>query len=76
MNSYNMRAKIAFENPEQIRATISLTMTLADWKKLRDQLTSAWPSSDLGYAITDLLHKGRKSIEADPSATTHNGEGE
>jgi hypothetical protein len=53
------------ERPEDIQASIMLTMKLSEWEALRDQLAAAWPSSRLFSAINDLLSQGRKTFWAD-----------
>ncbi len=55
-----MNARFMIENPDSIEATMKLTMTIKNWTELRDQLAIKWPSSDLSYAITDLLSQARK----------------
>lgn len=42
-----MKAEFKFENTDAVEATLSITMTLGDWKRLRKQLSSefgAYPS--------------------------------
>ncbi len=55
-----MKARFMMENPDQIEATMKITMTLAEWTDLRDQLSRDWPSWRLSSFITDLVGQSRK----------------
>ena len=59
-----MKAHFKTENPGDIVMTLTVTMTLEHWKLLRDQLKSAWPSSDLGMQITDMVYQASARFEA------------
>ena len=59
-----MKARFMIESPQAIEATIKITMTVAEWEKLRDQLAKKWPSSRLSSAITCLLCDARRVIYA------------
>jgi len=48
------------ENPQEVVATMKLTMTIKEWEDLRDQLQTAWPSGRLTSYITELLADARK----------------
>ena len=50
-----MKARLLIENPNDVEGTVKLTMKMSEWEALREQLQNAWPSSQLSYAITDLL---------------------
>lgn len=56
-------AKFCLENPETVRATLSLTMTLSEWKQLQKQLGQAWPSWELSAAITDMISTAQKHFK-------------
>lgn len=62
-----MRARLKIEKPEDIEATITMTMTLQEWELLRDQLKQAHPSWRLASVIDDLLSQGRKVFWAEPA---------
>ena len=55
-----MQARFKLENPKAIEATLTLTLTLEQWERLREQLEYNWPGSDLRNVITDLLAQARK----------------
>lgn len=55
-----MKARFMMESPDEIEATMKITMSVKEWTDLRDQLQQKWPSSRLQGAITDLLAQARK----------------
>ena len=55
-----MKARFMIENPDNIEATIKITMTVKEWVELRDQLEHKWPSSRLSDAITSVVIEARK----------------
>ena len=57
-----MQARFMIEKPDEIEATLKITMKVKDWEALRDQLIGKWPSSDLGNTITDLLAQARRRV--------------
>lgn len=58
-----MDGKMQLVNMDTIEATLTLTMTLAQWKQLEEQLHAAWPSSELSMKITDLLRRLKIVVE-------------
>ena len=48
--------------PNEIKATLHLTMTIGDWKELREQLVKKWPGSRLSSMITDLVFQAEKTF--------------
>ena len=61
-----MKTKFKLENPDEMDATLTVTMSLGDWKRLSGQLSTAWPSSKLEYAIADVLRKAQRTFEPSP----------
>ena len=55
-----MKARFMIEQPDEVQATMKITMTVKEWCELRDQLQSKWPSSRLSLAITQVLAEARK----------------
>lgn len=55
-----MKTRFMMENPDQIEATLKITMSLKKWDELCGQLKDAYPSWELSAAITDLLAQARK----------------
>jgi hypothetical protein len=50
------------ENPGQMVATMKITMTVAEWEELRDELSHKWPASKLSESITRLLTDARRVV--------------
>jgi len=57
-----MKARYMIENPQDIEATMKITMTVKEWEELRDQLQQRWPSARLSSIITSLLSEARKVV--------------
>ncbi len=60
-----MKAIFQIDKPEKVQATMSITMTIEEWEKLRDQLTQSFPSWWLGEAIRDILVKAKEVFFTD-----------
>ena len=53
---------IKCQNPDEIRYTLSVTMTIAEWRRFRDHLKSAdhnWmsPQADFQRNVTDMIQQ-------------------
>lgn len=59
-----MKARYMIESPQEIEATMKITMTVKEWEDLRDQLENKWPSSRLSSAITSVLMDARRVVYA------------
>jgi hypothetical protein len=57
-----MKVRYMLENPQEVEATMKITMSVKEWETLRDQLAGAWPSSRLYTAITSVLSDARRTI--------------
>lgn len=55
-----MKVQFAVADPDDTEATLSITMRLKDWKGLRKQLASQYPSWKLSQAITDVIHHAQQ----------------
>ncbi len=56
-----MIATFKIDKPDTLEATMFMTMTVGEWRKLKKQLDDhGWPASDLGSAIFDLVQKAEK----------------
>lgn len=55
-----MNARFMLEKPEEVQATMKITMTLRQWIDLREQLDQKWPSAGLSQKITELVCEARK----------------
>lgn len=52
-----MTTTLKVEKPDGIEMTLTMTMTLGQWKELRAQLAGAWPAWELGSAIREMIQK-------------------
>ncbi|MEN6302230.1 MAG: hypothetical protein ABFD96_05855 [Armatimonadia bacterium] len=51
-----MSIRMRLTKPDEIEATMSITLTLKDWKKLRDQIsTNEYPAWTLDRQIRDMI---------------------
>lgn len=57
-----MKSHYKIENPENIEATIVITMSVGEWEKLREQLDNEWPAWKLSSAIRQMLLDARAKI--------------
>lgn len=66
-----MRTTAEFIDTDTVDLTIAITMSLRDWKALRAAIkdVTAWPTSDLKYAITEAVTRAEGRI-AVPSKST------
>lgn len=68
-----MKARFMIESPDEMQATMKITMTVKEWTELRDQLQNKWPASRLSTAITNVIIEARKVYYApDMDALEHN----
>lgn len=67
-----IKSSMRVENPDDVEFTLSLTMSLRNWKRLRDHLTGeAWPMWEVGSKITgvvNLIEKRWEPSKEDPEA--------
>lgn len=60
-----MKASLKLTNPDEVEATISLTMTLEQWKLLRASVSSDQhyePGGKLRQAIDDLVRQATRTF--------------
>jgi hypothetical protein len=57
-----MHSLMKIEKPDDVRVSLTVTMTAKEWEELRGQLSAKWPSSELTYQITNLLAQTRKVL--------------
>lgn len=61
-----MKADFSIENPDAVPMTMTITMTLAEWKELRKLLIKDWSHSVLSHVIADLTRKAEAKFHPDP----------
>ena len=60
-----MDTKMTVTNPDYIEVKLEITMTLYNWKRLDDQLASAYPAWDLSKAIREMIAKSQSTFYPD-----------
>ena len=59
-----MKVIAKIENPDGVVVTITASMTLENWKTLREQVREGkhnqWPTCDLLVAITDAVYNANR----------------
>ncbi len=58
-----MKTRFQAENPETIEMTLTVTMPLAAWRKLREQLGEGYPGWELRSAISGMVLHATKHFE-------------
>ncbi len=58
-----MRTSFRLDNPDEMEATMTLSMPLKEWKQLKEQIGAPrWPSCDFAIAITELIYEASRSF--------------
>lgn len=60
-----MKAKFKITNPDNAECTLTITMPLEKWKRLREQLDSNYPSWKLSNLIAQLVSKVQEECESE-----------
>lgn len=63
-----MNAKFRCQNPGEMEFTMSFTMTMANWRRLRSQLDKSedalqWPAVDLMRSIRELVASAEREFQ-------------
>lgn len=58
-----MKAKFKIERPDDVPMTLTLTMTGGQWKKLREQLATTYPSWKLASTIDAMVSRASTVFE-------------
>ena len=58
-----MKATYAVTKPDNVECTLKMTMTLGQWRKLREQLETSYPGWKLKSLISDLVSKVTESFD-------------
>lgn len=59
-----MKTQFRIENPDDVQMTLTVTMPARDWKVLREQLATTYPSWKLSSAITNMVDSATKTFSA------------
>jgi hypothetical protein len=63
-----MRTTFKICSPDEIQATLTVTMTVKEWRELRTQLVDSWPSWQLSRDIGDVIRQAEKTFYANTEA--------
>ena len=65
-----MKATFTFHEPENIMATMSITMRVKDWHELNGQLTriAEWPACDLSRCVDKVIRSAKATIYGEQQA--------
>lgn len=57
-----MRTRLCTEKPDEITFSLTIVATAKEFEQLRDQIAdiNRHPTSELGYALNDVLAQARK----------------
>lgn len=55
-----MKGTVEVLEPEEVEVTVTLTATLGEFKKLRDQMQERWP----GWEVARIIQSATDRIEA------------
>ena len=59
-----MKTQFRIENPDDIQMTLTVTMPLDAWKRLRSELPPTYPSWKLSSAIGNMVDSATKTFSA------------
>lgn len=54
-------------DPDNVQMTLTVTMSMSEWKRLLQQLPSDYPSWKLGDAIRDFVARSERVLMIDSS---------
>lgn len=59
-----MRGTFKLCNIDSIDASMTISMTVKEWRELRNQLSDEWPSWDLSSQISKLIAQAESTFYA------------
>lgn len=62
-----MNANYWIQEPNKVKTTMTITMTIEEWRTLQQQLPQAWPSWRFANEISDMISHANKHFSASPS---------
>lgn len=67
-----MKASYWLQSPEKIEATLTVTMTIEEWRALQKQLPdSVWPAWKFSNEISELISHANRHFTATPSVSAN-----
>ena len=50
-----MRSKFGIQKLDEVEATLTMTMTVSEWREVEKQLSTKWPSWKFGEVILEMI---------------------
>ena len=63
-----MTMKMQVTNPDSVELTLTMTMDLLTWKRLKEQLADEYPAWNLGSQIREMIDHADAHFYPDDSA--------
>lgn len=57
-----MKMLYKLANPDALVATMTISMSVSEWKQLDKELSHAWPASKLSEAIGKILREAERTV--------------
>lgn len=57
-----MKTVFRIERPDDVQMVLTVTMTLGEWRKLQEQLSSSYPSWRLSSAISEMVLEAKSAF--------------
>ena len=66
-----MRAKLSLDRPDKLEATMTVTMTIQEWRAIKARMSSnEWPDWAFANLIAQLIGKACSSYDQAEDVTT------
>jgi hypothetical protein len=59
-----MKARYSLNTPDNVDATLTITMRLSQWKELADQQGENWPSWEFRHKISAMIREANAEYTA------------
>lgn len=67
-----MITQMKIDEPSNVNVTMTITMTVADWRNLKAQLNNQYPGWKLSQAISDMVDAVNTKFYAEPNLEVEN----
>lgn len=57
-----MKTVFRIERPDDVQMVLTVTMTLGEWRKLQEQLSTSYPSWRLSSAISEMVLEAKSAF--------------
>ena len=59
-----MRGKFALVDPEEMEASLTVTMKIKDWRDLMRQMPHPWPAAEFGSLLATMIGEAGQTFHA------------